>query len=522
MSIDNVQGSIFLKRALSRKRHVIIWLTVLGLALGTASYFLTPRTYTSTATVFLNQLVGNPFSPTTPSSRTEQLAALTTESGVVLTDEVIAAAIGTAGLEDATPQSFRQSTEATIPSNSQVMEVSVTASNARDAQRSAQALTQSFLDFRTSRAQQVMDAQGQLLASREESLTALLANANKAYDAARQAKTAPASLIDLDQQVRLYAQELATVKVERTTNANSSLDPGSIIGPASEPRSPDGISGTLTALLIVVLGFLGGLMLALVAEHADSRIRDRSDLERHGAPRALGELSGPVSRGQLKEVALERYLSLVPVLNKQVSLPGSLALVGRGHDEEMHAMAIGLSVAFALRGKRVCVVSTAGISRNGKSRPGLSDVLAREVSWTDAIQTTHYSKGSVAVLPAGTQEEKLSLLAQPVVIAELTRELQASCDLVMYVVCETGTVLAATVASCMDQTILAAPAGRIKAQELLAAERYLSERGAAVPGCLLYASQWVLASEKELVEGFQSRSRELEREPARERTTSVG
>lgn len=522
MSIDNVQGNIFLKRALSRKRHVIIWMTILGLALGTASYFLTPRTYTSTATVFLNQLVGNPFSPTTPSSRTEQLAALTTESGVVLTDEVVEAAIDATGLDNTTPQTFRQSTEATIPSNSQVMEVSVTASTPHDAQRSAQALTESFLDFRTSRAQQVMDSQSQLLASREESLTKLLNSANKAYDAAKQAKTDPASLIDLDQQVRLYAQELATVKVEHTTNANASLDPGSIIGPASEPLSPDGISGTLTALLIVVLGLFGGLMLALIAEHADSRIRDRLDLERHGAPHALGELAGPVSRGELKEVALERYLSLVPVLNKQVPLPGSLALAGRGHDEEMHAMAIGLSVAFALRGKRVCVVSTAGISRNSNTRPGLSDVWAREVSWTEAIYTTDYSKGSVAVLPAGTQEEKLSLLAQPVVVAELTRELQASCDLVIYVLCETDTALAATVASCMDQTILAIPTGRIKAPEVLASERYLSERGAAVSGCLLYASPWVLASETELVEGFQSRPREPEREPVRERSTSVG
>lgn len=507
MSIDNVQGNIFLRRALSRKWHLVVWLTVLGLALGTASFYLTPRTYTSTATVFLNQLVGNPFSPTTPTSRTEQLAALTTESGVVLTDEVIQGAIASSELSKYTPQMLRSATKATVPSNSQVMDISFSSSSPTEARQVAQALTESFLTFRTNRAQQVVDSQETLLASREQAVGALLDTANKAYDAAKNANAAQASLIDLDQQVRLYAQELASVKVERTTNANSSLDPGSIIGPANEPASPDGINALLIAFMLLVLGAGAGLLCALVAEHADSRIRDTQDLQRHGLPPALGVLAGPMSQGQLKEAALEQYLALVPVLSRLMPMPGSIALVGRQNSEEVHAIAVGISIAFALRGKRVCLVSTSTLSRNYAARPGLSDVLAREISLTDSLKVTDYRLGSVALLPVGTQEESLSVLVQPTVLNELTRELQGDFDLVLYVACETDTVLASTVASCSDQTLMVIPTDKTRAPELSLATDYLSQRGAQIAGCLMYSAPWVLASEKELVEGFESHAR---------------
>lgn len=251
MSFDNPQGNDFFRRAVSRRWRWVLWFGILGVALGTATFVVSPREYTSTANVFLSPLMGNPFSPTTPTSRTEQLAAMTTESGVVLTDDVIDSAIVAAQIPGATRESMRRNTGAVVPSNSQVMDVTFTHPDPEIAQRGAQAVTQSFMDFRTQRAQSVINSQSELLQSRESSVNTLLQAANKAYDVARSGNEAGASLIDLEQQVRLYAQELANVKVDRTTTETSSIDPGTIVGPASLPTDPIGVDPLMLAAKLI-------------------------------------------------------------------------------------------------------------------------------------------------------------------------------------------------------------------------------------------------------------------------------
>lgn len=523
MSIDNVQGNDLLRRALSRRKQIIAWCAILGVIAGCASYFLASKSYLSTSTVFLNPLVGNPFSPTTPTSRTEQLAALTTESGVVLTDEVIASAILTSGIQGATPQNLRQNTVAEVPSNSQVMDISFTSSTPENARLGAEALTKAFLDFRTERAKSVIAAQSELLASREKLLAGLQSSANQSYNTAKSANAAQAAVIDLQQQVSLYAQELANVKVERTTNDTSAVEPGTVIGPATTPSGPEGINPLIVAISIFVFSLVIGFVLALLAEHADKRIRDGQDLRRHGAPQALGILAGPMRHGQLKERAIEHYLAIAPVVEQLVSRPGSVTLVGRNSSAELHALAIGLGVACAVTGRKVCLISTAAINAKLTPHPGFSDLLAGESSLNAVTRVTKYQSGALGVISSGTREEQLPLLAQRDDISLLCTELMTAYDLVIFVVAEPNTVMASVIASSTERSILAVSSGRERVGDLFEATEFLEQRGANFAGSLLYSAPWVMASEKELVASIDAhKNNEVTAKEATAKEASAG
>ena len=467
--------------------------------MGGLTFAVSPREYTSTANVFINPLMGNPFSPTTPSSRSEQLAAMTTESGVVLTDDVLDAALIKSGIPGATRQSLRQNTFAEVPSNSQVMNISFTSPDPQVAQRGAQAITESFMEFRTERAQSVIESQGQLLTTREESVNALLQSANDAYNEARNGGADPARVIDLEQQVRLYAQELANVKVDRTTTETSSVDPGNIVGPASAPQEPIGIDPMLLALVVFV-GFTAlGFVAALIVEHGDKRIRDAGDLDRHQAPAVLAVLGDTKkSRERAPGSVPEKYLRITPVISTQMSYPGSLALVGNQSNEEIHSIAAGLALALATTGKRVCVVSTARLAGESERTRGLSDVLDDGLALREALTVKKFGDGRLAVMASGSKPEKMAALVQAESLKQLIDHLSSGYDLVIFVVHQGASAIASAIAGASDQTLLTVANNKDSITTVFATANFLELRGATIAGTLLYSQSWVQASHNEL------------------------
>ncbi|WP_152426072.1 hypothetical protein [Paeniglutamicibacter gangotriensis] len=514
MSFDNPQGNDFFRRAVSRRWRWVLWFGILGVALGTATFVISPREYTSTANVFLSPLIGNPFSPTTPTSRTEQLAAMTTESGVVLTDDVIDSAIVAAQIPGATRESIRRNTGAVVPSNSQVMDVTFTHPDPEIAQRGAQAVTQSFMDFRTQRAQSVINSQSELLQSRESSVNTLLQAANKAYDVARSGNEAGASLIDLEQQVRLYAQELANVKVDRTTTETSSIDPGTIVGPASLPTDSIGIDPLMLAAAVFAGLLALGFVATLVVEHEDKRIWEADDLARHLAPPVLAVLADPrkekgAARGAGHTGVIEQYLRITPVIASQISTPGSLSLVGNQSGDEIHSIGMGLGAAFAATGRRVCVVSTSRRPGELESVRGLSDVLADGVILRDVIKVEKFEQGHLTVMGCGTKPEQLPVLLQSEALHHLKDHLSSGYDLVIFVVHQTSSSVASAVSSATDKCILTAATGRDTVTAIIARANYLELRGSATSGVLLYSSSWVSASGSELSAEVSAKSQEM-------------
>lgn len=510
MSFDNSQGNEFFKRAVTRRWRWIAWFSIVGVLLAGVTFMLSPREYTSTANVFLNPLVGSPFSPTTPTSRTEQLAAMNTEAGVVLTDEVLDQALQKAEIAGASRQSLREQTVASVPSNSQVMNIRFTSADPQEAQRGAQAVTDAFMNFRSERAQSVIDAQSKLLQSREESLAGLLKSANQAYDAAKKAGSDSAGVIELEQQVRLYAQELANVKVDRTTTETSSIDPGTVVGPANLPQAPEGINPLLLAAA-VLLGFVAlGFVATLIVEHGDKRVWDEGDLERRQAPSVLAVLGDArEKKDNAAEGVIEKYLRVTPVISGHVNTPGTLALIGNQSSQEVHTIAAGLAAAFAMTGRRVCVISTTRLPGDSETQLGFSDVLEDGVALREAIHVKKFGEGRLAVMSAGTQSEKLPGLVQADSLKNLINLLGAGHDLLIFVVHQGASAVASAISGVCDHSVLTVSGGKDTVTSVFSTANYLQMRGATISGTLLYSSAWVQASEKELAQELQGAFEQL-------------
>lgn len=370
--------------------------------------------YSSTSIVFLDPLAGNPFSPATPTSRTEQLAALTTEAGLVYTDSVIksAVAIGASRGTVLGPE-MRGDILTEVPSNSTVVQITYTQPSAKLAQAGSQALAEAYLAYRKDRGTRVVAAQTELRKQQQASLEKLLADASNRLNAAKITNADQAQILDLQQQVTLYATHLATVNVDQTGADATSISPGDIISPASLPETKDGINPLLIAMAIVLVAAAFAVMIALARENLDQRIREPEDIVSAGVEPFRGSVRRWNSKGPTL-VDMEGFRQLANVIAaSEPSKRNVLFLAGTPAGTDTHAIAAGLASAFDEIGTATLVVETAP-SGGGDAVPGslgLTDFLAGTAPVSDCWDLLNLD-GSHSVLPAGTQADALARLVQ--------------------------------------------------------------------------------------------------------------
>lgn len=464
----------FLARALKRRWQWLAAGLVLGIVAAVAVAAFMPRSYTAMTSVFLDPLIGNPYSPTTPSSRSEQLAALTTEAGVVLTDAVIEDATQGASRQGFDIEPVRPNTATEIPSNSQVIEISFTSSDPEAARAGAQELATAFLTFRHDRAVSVYAAQAALLEDRRVAVSALLDGAREQFEALTDGDTAQA--VDLEQQIRLYAQQLADVRLEQTELATRTPSAGTILREASTPTEPDGLSIViLTAAPLLFFAFLG-LLTALLAEHADRRILDEEDILRWGAPDPLGD----VGAGRRSPSA--PFLRALPGVEEALA-DGAIVLVSVGAHSSGATAALGFANAAALSGRSVCVVGTS--RRPGASSDGLSNVLDGSRKFTDVGEIYLDQGHGVSFLVPGTAPSDLPSLVQTDRCPALISHLTASFDLVIVESNWQDEVVAVRLSRLVGAALLIATKGVTAGHELLDATSGLRRLGVAVGGTIL-------------------------------------
>ncbi|WP_269938251.1 hypothetical protein [Arthrobacter sp. HY1533] len=391
-------------------------MAVLAIGVIAAAGFLVQSkpSYSSTSIVFLDPLAGNPFSPATPPSRTEQLAALTTEAGLVYTDSVIksAVAIGASRGTVLGPE-MRGDIFTEVPSNSTVVQITYTQPDAKLAQAGAQALAEAYLAYRKDRGTRVVAAQTELRKQQQASLEKLLGDASNRLNAAKITNADQAQILELQQQVTLYATHLATVNVDQTGADATSISPGDIISPASLPETKDGVNPLLIALAIGLVAAAFAVMIALARENLDQRIREPEDIVSAGVEPFRGSIRRWTSGGTAL-VDMEGFRQLANVIAaSEPSRRNVLFLAGTPAGTDTHTIAAGLASAFDEIGTATVVVETE--SRDGSdSTPGpqgLTDILAGGTPVSDCWDLLELD-GSHSALPAGTQAESLARLVQ--------------------------------------------------------------------------------------------------------------
>lgn len=249
------------------RHHITSIIVCTALALGFAALYVVnlPYTYTSSAVVLLAPAPGNPLTAEAASgSGTQTTVAMSTEAELVRTSavrDIVADTLGRLAPDG------RERLEVTIPTNTQMLEISFTSRTAKQAQEAAQAFAEGYLAFREERATSTQNSQLEAL---QTQIDAAEANLRRATSEAASAGTGSFAA----QEVQLYTDRLAQLSTSRSAAEALNTAPGSIIAPAVEPAGANELPEWVYFVAAAAIGMLAGIAFALLREWRRDLVRD--------------------------------------------------------------------------------------------------------------------------------------------------------------------------------------------------------------------------------------------------------
>ena len=347
----------FLVRDALRRYFALI--IAFGLLFGGAAAYVVSNakdTYTAKAAVLIQPTAGNPLSPDSATSAPRVTVAMVTESALVDSPVVAAGVAETLGV---TTSEAVAAVAASVPPNTQLVDISYTASTAAQARLGAQAFADAYLEYRKANSEAVVAAQVESLAAQEKQVAASLAAAGAAA-ALTNAKP------DANAEVQLYAARLATIQNNVATAKATDTDPGAVVRPANDPDATARIVDQILVPLAVLLGLLLGFVVALWLGRRDDRIRGGSEHDLFGAP-LLAAVPGtsPMARSVVHpddDVVSESYrVARAGVLAARGGRGKVFAVAGATEGIRVGDVASNLATALGRAGYEVALVdATAG------------------------------------------------------------------------------------------------------------------------------------------------------------------
>jgi capsular polysaccharide biosynthesis protein/Mrp family chromosome partitioning ATPase len=393
----------------SVRRHVVFVLVIaIAFTCAAAAFTLTKHAkYTSTAKVLVVSLSGNPFSSDVLASGQTVTVAMTTEAGLVTSPDVVAAV---ASRMDRLGLPLPGAVSATVPPNSEIVQIRVRASSPAVARAGAEAYASAYLAYRAAQSAQ---ARAHTLTSLEQQAQAAETELEKwSTDAASNSPSPDAAT-----QVTLWASQAAAIATSISDLKAASTNPGHVVTPAELPTSPDGLNPILLIVATALLGLAAGVVLAIWRERRDVRIRTAYDDVVAEIP-VLATLPGRrrVSPRQIEELAAEDALRVCYRKARAAVIAGAQApsilvvsSVERGSADVDPAGEVAANLGWSLTSAGFSVTVVDASIGHGHvaellavdTAPGLSELL---VARTASKPPTQQSMGMV-VLPAGHNPE---------------------------------------------------------------------------------------------------------------------
>ncbi|PWU51992.1 lipopolysaccharide biosynthesis protein [Micromonospora globispora] len=476
---------------LRRRWWILLLAAILGTAGGLAVTQLQHARYTSTTSVLVRPLAtGGSDNSTNQNAKVN----LDTEAQVVRSLVVGERARGLMK-SGTSADDLVESVTVTVPPNSQVLQVAYEADSPEEARAGSHSFAQAYLDLRSATAQRALENEinglRQQIDNVNKQLSAVAARITGTPSNSVQRKRAEA-----DQQV--LTNNLSSLNNRLSPLLSTSIDPGEIISDARLPSSPSSPNRTLNLASGMGAGLLLGIVLALVLDRLDTRIRRGRDIaDRVGLP-VLLELpprtsslsvlppAHKISRelGRLRNV----LLSTVP----QPAEPGrgrQLLLCNGSAGNAAGFVAANLAAAYARAGQQVALVTTkpgsvlTAMTGVSEGRHSLAAVLRRDVPALKALAPVP-GLGQLRVLVPGDLDAEAEL---PVAaLLEVLAELSARFD---HVLIETAQPIIAVEAQALgryvDAVIVVAETGRTRSGEISAALRQFEQVDAPVIGAVL-------------------------------------
>ncbi|XRQ11697.1 hypothetical protein ACN3XK_12660 [Actinomadura welshii] len=464
-----------------RYMAALIVLGVLGAGAGIALEIAVPPPYQATATVLVSPLEGNPYSP---EGRGDDLVNLQTEAQLVATDGVGKIVQKKLGRE---PEG---EVEVTVPPNTQVLNLTYTTNSSTNARTGAQAFADAYLEYRTQRAQGVVNNQLKKLEAQAAKVERQLAQTNREMATSTGSKRAT-----LQQRVTAYTNQLGVIDEQSNDIASTPLDPGQVITPADAPAGPGIIRKALYGFGGLMLGLLGGFVIMLLRERLNQRLRNAEAVEGLGV-RALSTIpAGGPSGDSLalvsapKSPAGEAYRRLrAAVVATAPQTPVALLVASATPGGSARLASANLAVSLAFAGAKTIMIdaTTEDADMTGLfgARPGkgLSDTL---LSGTDPATLLIHTDSQLRLLPRGPRAVEAAHRFSGPRMRETVKVLRRRSEYLVVNAASLHDADAQALCTFMDAVVLVVNQGVTTRQELHQAYVEAERAGVTVLGALL-------------------------------------
>ncbi|MER7502073.1 Wzz/FepE/Etk N-terminal domain-containing protein [Nonomuraea pusilla] len=278
---------------LRRRRLLLVGGLVLGGTAGLALMRLTPPAYTATTQVLVAP-VGVQEQSNQVTSRQREALNLDTEAQVA--QSAVVAARAARALHVTAPEPV----EVSVPPNSAVLWISVTAPDPLVAAEQSKAYARAYLDNRRESAQAALTAQQQAVQAKLKQVNTALSQVVGQLGTLTKG-TAEHTLALHNQS--LLNRQAYTLTLKYDALRTVTLTPGSVIGEAVPPTRPSSPSLPLHLGSGLMLGLLAGAGAAYARDRLDTRLRTAADVERLTGLPVLADLTGPREQGLLHDLA---------------------------------------------------------------------------------------------------------------------------------------------------------------------------------------------------------------------------
>ncbi|MFI0371445.1 Wzz/FepE/Etk N-terminal domain-containing protein [Actinomadura sp. 1N219] len=475
---------------LRRRWRLVALAAAAGLAAAFALVFVSPKTYSSQASIQVTQTGAED----APSNDRGGGANLDTEAQIVKSTEVAVRA-GQLLKSTENPRALSDRVTVTVPPNSTILTVAYDGPSATAARDGAKAFAQAYLDNRTATARGKLQADIKNATERLDKLTTRLQEVVAALRLTTKGSAARASA---QNQQRIITGEIQALN-ERLATTNikaSNITPGTVITGASLPDTPSNPNPRLYLPAGLMAGLLIGLLIAVLRDRADKHIRHPQDIERTTGLPVL--MTTPFGR---REVSLDLQLGrsrigqsfnqlahLVTATlghgNHVILVTGAASGVGPG------VVAANLAAAFVRTESKVMLVcanldSSASADLLGvPPGPGLAEVLLEQEDLAKVARVSPRVP-NLRVITSGVDVDMASELLQRRNMDRLIERLRRT---VGYVIIETASTTvsadAQALADAADAALVVVEIPLTRHDDVALGLRQLERMGTAVLGAV--------------------------------------
>jgi hypothetical protein len=362
---------------------LILVCMLVGAGLGVGFALARPAKYTSSVTLLINPIVGNPY---TPESTSDVLEMLQTEAVAVTSQDTVDQVVTTIDDPNVTAARVRGQTRVSVPPNTQALQISYSSSNRVLAPQIVEAVAETYLSQRQQNAEAVQQAREDRAEQERRDAQDLLDEAlNENVD---------------DALIQAYRADLESADISIDNARALATDPGRVLTPGQVPPSNKTTHLATFGIIGIILGTIGGIGIGLVRERRRDLVRSAESLGDYGFDAPVTVIHGH----DLDEDAL-RHLRMR--LAPQIREHGIVSLVGLAPG---HALSTGVLLGSSLSttGTSVVLIDGTGTEPGHRDildlegKPGLSQALTNH---SPTAPSAYKVSKNFGYLPAGADAE---------------------------------------------------------------------------------------------------------------------